>query len=201
MILIGFGLRINFASRVGFQKSKKTFMQKFIVYTFFTLIIFTTTMSQSTVKILRSPKKTVELFLNDVRSGLHPEKAIDYMGDTIIAHQLTSENPTTIKRTPENYTEHIREFLSLFGKFEFTVTELLADGNKVYARWIQKGNHLADLDNFIATGMSLIEYTSAVYRVEQGKIVEYWLQSDRLGFDEQLKRNALKSTGQSGIKE
>lgn len=143
----------------------------------------------------KSPKEIVAGFLSEVRSGNHPERAIAYMADTMLAHQITSENPTTVVRTPANYTSHVNEFLTLFGKFELTVTELLTDGDKVYARWIQKGHHVADIDNYKATGMSVTEYTSAVYRINKGKIVEYWLQSDRLGMDEQLKKNALLASG------
>lgn len=139
----------------------------------------------------QTPKEIVDAFLQNVRSGLHPEKAGEFMADTVLAHQINSENPVTVRRTPSNYTAHVKEFLTLFGKFEFTITELLGDGDKVYARWIQKGKHQADKDNYKATGLALIEYTSAVYRVANGKIVEYWLQSDRLGFEEQLKKNAI----------
>lgn len=122
------------------------------------------------------------------------------MADSILAHQVNSENPVTVHRTPSNYAAHVNEFLSLFGRFEFAVTELMADGNKVYARWTQKGRHLADIDNFKATGLPLIEYTSAVYRVKNGKIVEYWLQSDRFGFELQLKQNEMASSARERSK-
>ncbi len=134
----------------------------------------------------KEAREVVRQFLLEVRSGLYPEKANEYMGDTVLAHQVNSENPVTVKRTPASYTAHVREFLELFGNFEFSITELMTDGDKVYARWIQKGRHLKDIDQYKATGKPLIEYTSAVYRVENGKIVEYWLQTDRLGMEIQL---------------
>lgn len=139
---------------------------------------------------LSQPKQIVRMFLEEVRSGLNPGKAGFYMADTVLAHQLHSEHPVTIQRTPANYTEHVEEFSRLFGKFAFTITELLGDGDKVYARWVQEGTHQQDIDGYKASGLSLIEFTSAVYRVENGKIVEYWLQTDRSGFEIQLKRNA-----------
>lgn len=146
----------------------------------------------------KSPKQIVAGFLSEVRSGQHPERVKVYMADSVLAHQITSENPITVLRTPANYEAHVNEFLALFGKFELNITELLADGNKVYARWIQKGHHVADIDSYKATGLPLIEFSSAVYRVENGKILEYWLQNDRLGMDEQLKKNALISSGKTG---
>ena len=62
----------------------------------------------------------------------------------------------------------------------------------MYARWKQTGKHLAEIDGYPATGLPLIEVASAVYRLENGKIVEYWIQIDRAGFDKQLKQNAAK---------
>ncbi len=153
----------------------------------FLIFSFATPMAQTTPH--KSAKEVVELFLKDVRSGLHPEKAAEYMRDTVLAHQVTSEKPTTVYRTPGNYADHVRGFRQLFGQYKFEVSELLADGNKVYARWIQTGKHLGRMGEYAPTGLPLVEFTSAVYRVEEGKIVEYWLQTDRQGFDEQLKHN------------
>jgi predicted ester cyclase len=48
------------------------------------------------------------------------------------------------------------------------------------------------LSGYAATGQPLVEIASAVYRVEKGKIVEYWIQIDRLGLDAQLKQNAAR---------
>lgn len=148
-----------------------------------------------TVLSAKSPKEIVKDFLSQVRSGLYPEKAGAYTADTVLAHQINSENPVTVRRTPANYTAHVREFLTLFGRFEFEITELIAEDDKVYARWIQKGIHQSAIDNYEPTGLPLIEFTSAVYRVEKEKIVEYWIQSDRQGMEEQLKKNAVLASG------
>nr|WP_295922354.1 ester cyclase [uncultured Dyadobacter sp.] len=137
-------------------------------------------------RVSLSPKELVRQFLSEVRSGRFPEKSGIYLADTVVAHQVQSEDPVSILRTPEDYARHVREFIRLFGPFEFRITELLADDQKVYARWVQTGRHLQDMDGQKPTGKTLVEYTSAVYRISNGKIAEYWLQTDRLGFDRQL---------------
>lgn len=134
-------------------------------------------------------KEIVRQFLEQVRSGKFPENAALFMADSILAHQMNSENETTVIRTPRNYSEHIEEFVTLFGNFTFEITELIADEDKVYARWKQIGNHLTEIDGYKPTGKPLIEVASCVYRLENGKIVEYWIQIDRLGFENQLKTN------------
>jgi reactive intermediate/imine deaminase len=132
-----------------------------------------------------------------VRSGKEPEKASAFMSDTVIANQMNAELPETIKRTPGDYAEHIRDFIRLYGHYDFEITELIAQDDKVYARWKQTGRHLADIDDYKATGLPLTEIASAVYRVENRKIAEYWIQVDREGFDRQLQQNEkTKSIGQ-----
>lgn len=138
----------------------------------------------------QSSEKVVRGFLTEVRSGRSPEKAEYYMADTVLAHQVTSENPVTVVRTPDQYAAHIIEFLRLYGDYEFEVTELISQKHKVYVRWKQTGKHLDTIDGYAPTQLPLTEYASAVYRIEKKKIVEYWIQIDRQGFDAQLKRNA-----------
>jgi predicted ester cyclase len=111
------------------------------------------------------------------------------MADTVLAHQMNAEKQETVKRTPQNYTEHVKDFIRLYGHYEFEITELITQGNKVYARWEQTGRHLADIDQYKATGLPLTEIGSSVYRVENGKIAEYWIQLDREGFNQQLQQN------------
>jgi predicted ester cyclase len=134
-------------------------------------------------------KKTVKLFLEQVRSGKLPDNAKLFMADTVLAHQMNSEEQTTVTRNPKNYADHIREFLKMYGNYSFEITELIAEGNKVYARWIQTGNHLTEIDRYLPTSKPLTEIASCVYGLENGKIVEYWIQIDRLGFEKQLQNN------------
>lgn len=133
-------------------------------------------------------QQIVKDFLLTVRSGKNPDKAKEFMAGKVLAHQLNAEHAQTVERTPENYAAHVREFLQLYGQFEFEITELIAQDNKVYARWKQTGKHLAQINGYPATGLPLIEIASAVYRLENGKIVEYWIQIDRAGFEKQLQQ-------------
>jgi reactive intermediate/imine deaminase len=156
---------------------------------FIITILIQTTQAQSKMSTTQQSEKIVREFLQIVRSGREPERAKEFMADTVIANQMNAEKPETIKRTPQNYAEHIKDFLRLYGAYSFEITELIADNDKVYARWKQTGKHMADIDQYKATGLPLTEISSAVYRTEKGKIAEYWIQIDRQGFDLQLKQN------------
>jgi predicted ester cyclase len=139
---------------------------------------------------MSQPKQIVADFLNEVRSGANPERAADFMTDRVLAHQVVAEEELTVERTPEQYAAHVRDMLDAYGPFRFRVDELIAEDDRVYARWTQHGHHLAEVDGYAATGKPIVEVASAVYRVEHGRIAEYWIQIDRFGLIEQLQRAA-----------
>jgi reactive intermediate/imine deaminase len=78
-------------------------------------------------------KSIVRQFLEQIRAGKHPDNASSFMAETVLAHQLNSEEETTVKRSPENYAAHVHDFLTIYGNFSFEITELIAEGDKVYA--------------------------------------------------------------------
>jgi predicted ester cyclase len=139
----------------------------------------------------KSPKSIVLGFINKVRSGKEPESAAMYMAEKIKAHQIISGKDELVIRTPENYTEHIHEFLECYGQYSFEVQEMLCEENKVYVRWKQSGQHLTSILGFEPTGKPLITLGSAVYLVENGLIVEYWIQQENQGLLTQLQSNYL----------
>lgn len=139
-----------------------------------------------------TPREVVNGFFDVVRSGEHPEFAKRYMASSVAAHQVTSEGEVTIVRSPTDYAEHVREFRRIFGPFKLQIEEIIADGDRVYVRWKQTGHHLASLDGERPTGKRLTEVASAVYRVSNGRIAEYWIQADRKGLELQLAQKAAR---------
>ena len=51
----------------------------------------------TTMKTTRSAENTVREFLETVRSGKSPERASEFMADSVKAHQLNAENPEIVK--------------------------------------------------------------------------------------------------------
>ncbi|WP_145414622.1 ester cyclase [Paenibacillus xylanexedens] len=134
-------------------------------------------------------EQVVRTFFEEVRSGRNPDYANQVMAEQVLAHQVVSEEDITVNRTPVDYAAHVREMIEAYGSFTLEIQEMIAQGNKVYVRWKQSGIHTGQVDHYSPTGLPVIEIASAVYRVEEGKIVEYWIQIDRLGIEKQLERN------------
>ncbi|MEH7537990.1 ester cyclase, partial [Bacillus toyonensis] len=51
------------------------------------------------------------------------------------------------------------------------------------------GTHIGEIDGYEPTGLPITQIASAVYRIENGKISEYWIQIDRSGIQNQLEYN------------
>lgn len=141
-----------------------------------------------TTAAAQSPEAVVRGFFRDVRSGAHPEWADHYFAPLVTAHQVTSEGESQVVRTPAAYAAHVREFLDLFGEFRLELVEVIAARNMVFVRWRQTGRHLVSLEGEAPTGVPLVDISSAVYRVRNGRIVEYWIQNDRKGLELQVQR-------------
>ncbi|MGE7115145.1 ester cyclase [Lysinibacillus sp. NPDC047702] len=136
-----------------------------------------------------TPEQIVKQFFEEVRSGNNPDYATELMADQVLAHQVISEEELTVIRTPRDYADHVREMLEAYGDFSLEIQEFLVQGNKVYVRWKQVGTHVGEVDGFQPTGLLVIEIASAIYRIEDEKIAEYWIQIDRAGIENQLNRN------------
>ncbi len=68
-----------------------------------------------------------------------------------------------------------------------TVEELLGEGEKVVARWTVRGTHQGEIEELGPPTGKRIEATGiSVYRIEGGKIAEYWAIYDALGMMRQL---------------
>ncbi|MFJ7183344.1 ester cyclase [Lysinibacillus xylanilyticus] len=138
-----------------------------------------------------TPEQIVKKFFEEVRSGKNPDYATELMADRVLAHQVISEEESTVLRTPTDYADHVKEMVEAYGDFSLEIQEFMVQGNKVYVRWKQVGTHVGEVDGFQPTSLTVIEIASAVYRIEEEKIVEYWIQIDRAGIEKQFNRNKI----------
>ncbi|MFF2755217.1 ester cyclase [Psychrobacillus sp. NPDC058041] len=136
-----------------------------------------------------TPEQIIREFFEEVRSGKNPDYSNQLMSEQVLAHQIVSEEEQTVLRTPKDYAEHVREMIEAYGNYSLEIQELLVQGHKVYVRWKQVGAHVGVVDGYQPTGLPITQITSAVYKIEDEKISEYWIQIDRSGVHKQLEYN------------
>jgi steroid delta-isomerase-like uncharacterized protein len=73
-----------------------------------------------------------------------------------------------------------------FPDLHYTLEEVLAEGDQVAVRWHWTGTHEGAFRAFPATGKSVRNTGGGIFRLREGKIVAATLETDRLGFLEQI---------------
>ena len=76
-----------------------------------------------------------------------------------------------------------------------TIEDLIAEGDKVVARWRSRATHRGEYMGITPTGKNVELTGISVYRVEGSKIAESWNSEDQLGLIRQL--GAVPEVGQS----
>ncbi len=86
--------------------------------------------------------------------------------------------------------EVLRQFVQVsreaFPDLEFTVEDMIAEGDKVVARYTMRGTHQGEFMGVAPTGNRLEVTGIDIVRFEGGKMTEHWANSDTLGMMQQL---------------
>lgn len=69
---------------------------------------------------------------------------------------------------------------------QWKIQELLGEGEKVAVRWKVQGTQTALFNGFPATGRTVSSDGMAIFEFEAGKIMRITVQTDRLGFLQQI---------------
>lgn len=80
----------------------------------------------------------------------------------------------------------MRALFSAFPDWTVLVEDVVAEGDKVAVRTVQRGTHEGEFFGVAPTGRPVEFSAIAVYRLEGGLIAEEWIETDRLGLLAQL---------------
>jgi len=82
--------------------------------------------------------------------------------------------------------QFVKVFRDAFPDLRFTAEDMIAEGDKVAARYAMRGTHQGEFMG-VAPTRNRIEVTGIdIVRFEGGKMVEHWANSDELGMMQQL---------------
>jgi predicted ester cyclase len=86
----------------------------------------------------------------------------------------------------EGFKQVPRGVLGYIPDARFDVDDLIAEGDKVVARWTLSGTHTGQWRDIAPTGNKVSTWLVSVFRFAGGKIVEVWVRSDTYGWRQQL---------------
>lgn len=95
----------------------------------------------------------------------------------------------------EGAKQFVRGITSAFSDIRYTVEDLVAEGDKVVARWSSRGVHTGELMGVPATGKEVTTTGISMARIVDGKIREVWSEFDALGMLQQLGAMEAPATG------
>ena len=87
---------------------------------------------------------------------------------------------------PAGFKAVITGLRSAFPDLRYTLDDLVAEGDAVAVRWHWTGTHKGPFRAFPPTGKAVTNTGAGIFHVKDGKIVAATLETDRLGFLEQI---------------
>jgi steroid delta-isomerase-like uncharacterized protein len=87
---------------------------------------------------------------------------------------------------PERAMKAVILYRTAFPDLEFTIEDLFAEDDRALVRWTSRGTHQGELYGAPPNHMKITVTGMDMYRVVEGKIHEYWMNWDTMGFLQQL---------------
>jgi steroid delta-isomerase-like uncharacterized protein len=107
--------------------------------------------------------------------------------DELVAEDVSGQDAAIDEaRTIEAVRNVVVLFRTAFPDAVYTIHDLIAEGDRVVARWSLTGTHRGTYLNVSPTEKQVTVNGIIIYSLEDEKIVEYWGEIDHLGLMRQL---------------
>lgn len=113
------------------------------------------------------PRGVVERYLREVLSGAGPASIEELVDNGVLG-------------------DKVRSFRSAFPDLTVTPRQMVTDGDVVAVHASASGTHRKVFQGLPATGRRWSASCTALYRIEDGRIVDFWVTWDLLSIMEQL---------------
>ena len=84
------------------------------------------------------------------------------------------------------HRQYSEVMISAFPDLVRTVEDIVAEGDKVVARWTAAGTHTGEFQGIPPSGNYARSSGITIFRIADGRIVEEWSESDLLGLLQQI---------------
>ncbi len=127
-------------------------------------------------------KAVVRRFVEEVQ-GHHKLELVDQLFDP--SYNDHASGPGIVPGI-EGFKQFFGMMLRAFPDLHATIHDQVAEGDKVVTRKTFEGTHKGDYMGVPPSGKQVEIGVIDIFRVVNGRIVEHWMQQDRLGFMQQL---------------
>ncbi len=88
--------------------------------------------------------------------------------------------------TRDDYNRYTSAYYAAFPDFHHTFQDIIAEGDRVVVRWIASGTHTKPFMGIPPTGKAVTVTGITIYRIQDGVLMERWVNFDELGMLRQL---------------
>jgi steroid delta-isomerase-like uncharacterized protein len=104
----------------------------------------------------------------------------------LIAPDFVFHNASTTVQGREAYQQYLSMLITVFPDLHYTIEDLIAEGDRVVARYTNQGTQQDTFMGIAPTGKQFTGTGILIYRFANGKYVEGWANYDSLGLVQQL---------------
>ena len=120
--------------------------------------------------------------LEEVWNKHNPDAVDEFYAPDLVNHSA----PPGMPNDREGFKAFVGMNLGAFPDVKVTIDILVAEGDKVISRWTGTGTHTGELMGIPATGKRIEMTGITIVSVADGKIAEFWMESDQMGLMQQL---------------
>ena len=131
-------------------------------------------------------KATVRRFYKEAFGKGNLDILDEVTTDDFIAHAPSEPGHDAETQDTERLKQEIARNRSAFPDLEFTIEDMVAEGNKIALRWSATGTHEGKLMDLPPTGKQVRLSGMNFLHFRDGKIAEDWVLWDSMGMMQQL---------------
>jgi steroid delta-isomerase-like uncharacterized protein len=106
--------------------------------------------------------------------------------DELLTPDVVVHSASTTTQGLEAYKQSLSMYLTAFPDLQFTIEDMIAEGDTVVVRYTTRGTHQGNLWGIPATGKQVSATGIFIDHLVNGKAVEQWTNFDDLGLLQQL---------------
>ena len=130
-------------------------------------------------------KAAARRFFQDVWNDGNVEEAASFLAPDFVSHNSFGLSIVG----PEQYGQGVLGYRTAFPDLVTTVEDVLAEGDRVAVRGTDRGTHLGTFMGYPPTGRCVTTTWIEIFRLEGGKAVEGWVETDVKQLQDQLADN------------
>ncbi len=133
-------------------------------------------------------KEIVRRYYEEALNENRAELLEELIAPDVVNHDPLSDETLTPEeaRGFDGFRRHVEVFHEAFPDGRVTIDDMIAEGDTVAARFTVEGTHDGRFAGIEPSGNKISGSNMVFYRIEDGKIVERWLETDKLEMLEQL---------------